>query len=119
MADKYGMADAAPLLFAVGDGNHSLATAKVCYENLKKVTPPEQWASLPARYALVEVVNLHDDALTFEPIHRVLFHVDDGNCGTPFWHSTRRAYGGVEGHTIEVCGWDWTACGRFRTPKRS
>ena len=76
MADKYGMADAAPLLFAVGDGNHSLATAKACYENLKKVTPPEQWASLPARYALVEVVNLHDDALTFEPIHRVLFNVD-------------------------------------------
>ena len=76
MADKYGMADAAPLLFAVGDGNHSLATAKACYENLKKVTPPERWASLPARYALVEVVNLHDDALTFEPIHRVLFNVD-------------------------------------------
>ena len=76
MADKYGMADAPPLLFAVGDGNHSLATAKACYENLKKVTPPERWASLPARYALVEVVNLHDDALTFEPIHRVLFNVD-------------------------------------------
>jgi len=76
MADKYGMADAAPLLFAVGDGNHSLATAKACYENLKKVTPPERWASLPAQYALVEVVNLHDDALTFEPIHRVLFNVD-------------------------------------------
>ena len=76
MADKYGMADSAPLLFAVGDGNHSLATAKACYENLKKVTPPERWASLPARYALVEVVNLHDDALTFEPIHRVLFNVD-------------------------------------------
>ena len=76
MADKYGMADAAPLLFAVGDGNHSLATAKACYENLKKVTPPEQWASLPARYALVEVVNNHDDALRFEPIHRVIFKTE-------------------------------------------
>ena len=76
MADKYGMADAAPLLFAVGDGNHSLATAKACYENLKKVTPPEQWAALPARYALVELVNLHDGSLEFEPIHRVLFGVE-------------------------------------------
>jgi hypothetical protein len=76
MEKKYGMKDAAPLLFAVGDGNHSLATAKQCYENLKKVTPREQWASLPARYALVEVVNNHDDALKFEPIHRVLFGVE-------------------------------------------
>ena len=105
MADKYGMADAAPLLFAVGDGNHSLATAKACYENLKKVTPPERWASLPARYALVEVVNLHDDALTFEPIHRVLFHVD----GRDLWDAFQAFYpgahtGGGEGHTAEVCG---------------
>ena len=105
MADKYGMADAAPLLFAVGDGNHSLATAKACYENLKKVTPPERWASLPARYALVEVVNLHDDALTFEPIHRVLFHVD----GRDLWEAFQAFYpgahtGGGEGHTAEVCG---------------
>ena len=76
MEKKYGMKGVAPLLFAVGDGNHSLATAKQCYENLKKVTPEDQWASLPARYALVEVVNNHDDALQFEPIHRVVFGVD-------------------------------------------
>ena len=76
MEKKYGMKDAAPLLFAVGDGNHSLATAKQCYENLKKVTPESEWATLPARYALVEVVNNHDDALQFEPIHRVLFGVE-------------------------------------------
>lgn len=105
MAEKYGMADAAPLLFAVGDGNHSLATAKACYENLKKVTPKEQWANLPARYALVEVVNLHDSALTFEPIHRVLFHVD----GSDLWNAFCAFYpdahtGGGEGHTIEICG---------------
>ena len=105
MEKKYGMSGVAPLLFAVGDGNHSLATAKACYENLKKVTPPEQWASLPARYALVEVVNLHDDALTFEPIHRVLFHVD----GRDLWDAFQAFYpgahtGGGEGHTAEVCG---------------
>ena len=102
MADKYGMADAAPLLFAVGDGNHSLATAKACYENLKKVTPPEQWASLPARYALVEVVNLHDDALTFEPIHRVLFGVDHQKFMDAFRAAYPNAYEGKgDGHTIE------------------
>ena len=76
MEKKYGLRGAAPLLFAVGDGNHSLATAKQCYENLKKVTPESEWATLPARYALVEVVNNHDDALKCEPIHRVVFGVD-------------------------------------------
>jgi len=76
MERKYDLKGVAPLLFAVGDGNHSLATAKQCYEDLKKVTPPEQWVALPARYALVEVVNNHDDALGFEPIHRVLFDVE-------------------------------------------
>ena len=105
MVEKYGMAGAAPLLFAVGDGNHSLATAKACYEKLKKETPEAQWPSLPARYALVEVVNLHDDALTFEPIHRVLFHVD----GQDLWAAFRAFYpaahtGAGEGHTVEVCG---------------
>ena len=64
------------MLFAVGDGNHSLATAKECYERQKKLCPPEQWDSLPARYALVELNNLHDDSLEFEPIHRVVFGVD-------------------------------------------
>ena len=105
MEKKYGLKDAAPLLFAVGDGNHSLATAKACYEKLKKETPEAQWASLPARYALVEVVNLHDDALTFEPIHRVLFHVD----GQDLWAAFRAFYpaahtGAGTGHTVEVCG---------------
>ena len=65
----------AVLLFAVGDGNHSLATAKECYERQKKLTPPEKWAALPARWALCELVNLHDESLEFEPIHRVVFGV--------------------------------------------
>ncbi len=65
-----------PLLFAVGDGNHSLATAKACYEQFKQQNDPSAWATAPSRYALVEVVNLHDDSLQFEPIHRVIFGVD-------------------------------------------
>lgn len=64
------------LLFAVGDGNHSLATAKSNFEELKKTMPESQWRRHPARYALVELVNVHDEALGFEPIHRVLFDVE-------------------------------------------
>ena len=103
MQKKYGMSGVAPLLFAVGDGNHSLATAKQCYENLKKVTPESEWASLPARYALVEVVNNHDDALGFEPIHRVLFSVDHDDFMAAFQTAYPNAYEGKgEGHVIEV-----------------
>ena len=72
---RYGTKDEAVMLFAVGDGNHSLATAKECYERQKRLTPPEHWATLPARYALVELDNLHDASLEFEPIHRLVFGV--------------------------------------------
>ena len=68
--------DAPVMLFAVGDGNHSLATAKECYERQKRLTDPQVWATLPARFALCELVNLHDDSLAFAPIHRVVFHTD-------------------------------------------
>ncbi len=74
--EKYQVKDKGVLLFSVGDGNHSLATAKACYENLKKVLPKEEYENHPARYALVEIVNLHSDALEFEPIHRVVFGVN-------------------------------------------
>ena len=74
---KYGVGeDVSVMLYAVGDGNHSLATAKECYERQKKLTPPEQWANLPARYALAELCDLHDTSLQFEAIHRVVFGVD-------------------------------------------
>ncbi|MBQ7033824.1 MAG: DUF1015 domain-containing protein [Clostridia bacterium] len=65
-----------PFVFAMGDGNHSLATAKAYYENIKKTLSPEEAAAHPARYALAEIVNLHDEALIFEPIHRVVFGVN-------------------------------------------
>ena len=98
---KYGMKDAAPLLFAVGDGNHSLATAKACYENMKKVTPEAEWVNLPARYALVEVVNNHDDALQFEPIHRVVFGVEPRELLEAFKAFYPGAHEGEgEGHSI-------------------
>lgn len=69
---KYGVSsEKSVLLYAMGDGNHSLATAKVYWEKLK----PRVGMDHPARYALVEIENVHDEALIFEPIHRVLFNV--------------------------------------------
>lgn len=61
------------LVFAVGDGNHSLATAKTCWNNIKEGLTDEQKKVHPARFALVELVNIHDSSLEFEPIHRVVF----------------------------------------------
>jgi hypothetical protein len=69
---RYGTGpDKSVLLFAIGDGNHSLATAKVIWEKLK----PQVGLEHPARFALVEIENLHDEGLEFKPIHRVLFGV--------------------------------------------
>lgn len=58
--------------FAMGDGNHSLAAAKRCWEQIKRNLPESELETHPARYALAEIVNIHDEAVTFEPIHRVL-----------------------------------------------
>lgn len=73
---KYSVTDKGVLLFAMGDGNHSLATAKACYENLKNTMSEEEYLNSPARYALVELVNLHSSALEFEAINRVIFDTD-------------------------------------------
>ncbi len=65
------------ILFAVGDGNHSLATAKAHWEEVKKDLPEAEQADHPARFAMVELNNIYDDALIFEPIHRVIFGADE------------------------------------------
>ena len=111
MAAKYGAGDVAPLLFAVGDGNHSLATAKACYEEQKKGLTEEETLALPARYALVEVVNNHDDALQFEPIHRVLFGVDAQHLMAELKKAYPNSYEGCgEGHTITVVYAGYEGC---------
>jgi hypothetical protein len=69
---KYGLDDAAVLLYAMGDGNHSLATAKAIWETTKEQLGEAAMQS-PTRYALVELVNIYDASLEFEPIHRVIF----------------------------------------------
>ena len=61
---------------AAGDGNHSLATAKTCWEKIKASLSEEEKAAHPARFSMVEVINLHDDSLNFEPIHRVVEDFD-------------------------------------------
>lgn len=65
-----------PLLFAMGDGNHSLATAKSCWMDIRKGLSEEEMQQHPSRYALVELENIFDPGLEFEPIHRVLFNLD-------------------------------------------
>ena len=61
-----------PLLLAVGDGNHSLATARACWNEIKKTLSEEERENHPARFALCEIENIHDPALRFEPIHRLI-----------------------------------------------
>jgi hypothetical protein len=73
-SSRYGVSAASGvILFAMGDGNHSLATAKAIWDKMRSQAGPDH----PARYALVEIENVHDDGLSFEPIHRVLFDVKE------------------------------------------
>ena len=72
-AAQYG--EVSPMLFAVGDGNHSLATAKSLYEELK-ASGAEGEALARARYAMVELENIRDEVQVFEPIHRLMYNVD-------------------------------------------
>lgn len=115
-ARKYDAKGKPVLLFAIGDGNHSLAAAKAAYEEKKQNTPQEQWADLPARYALVELVNLHDESLEFEPIHRVCFDVNPDELMKDFLAAYPGAhYGEGDGHTITYV-FD-TEVGKITIPK--
>ena len=75
MQKKYGLSTS-PMPYAMGDGNHSLASAKAAYEEVCRGLTPEEAAVHPARYALCELVNLHSDALEFEPIYRTVFGLE-------------------------------------------
>ena len=90
MEARYG--SKAPFLFAVGDGNHSVATAKLLWESIKPSLTEAEKAYHPARYTLVEVVNLYEDDLIFEAIHRVVF-----GAGESFIHELISSLNG-EGH---------------------
>ena len=93
--------DSDVLLYAVGDGNHSLATAKMCWENIKKTSSKKELINHPAKYALVELVNIHNKGLLFEPIHRVLFHVSTEDWKRYFidWHKNKLINVHIEPYT--------------------
>lgn len=76
IGEKYADLSGASVLLAVGDGNHSLATAKSCYEALKAANPDADLSNHPARYSLVELENIHDPSLVFAPIHRIITKVN-------------------------------------------
>ena len=115
MEKRYGDASLAPLLFAVGDGNHSLATAKTIYEELKAELGEDEAACHPARYALVEIVNIHDDAMKFEPIYRVIFGVDPEDVITELKKYVSALSGNAEAQDIEYLS--ASSCGHILVDK--
>lgn len=76
LISKYGTASE-PMLLAIGDGNHSIAAAKKYWNEVKEKLSAEEREDHPARFALVEVLNIHDEAIIFEPIHKVLLNTDN------------------------------------------
>ena len=107
-------AHAGGLLYAVGDGNHSLAAAKQCWLELRDQLSPAERETHPARFALVELVNLNCPALRFEPIHRVLFGVDGAALAAEYrrWLSDN---GWDEGEGDDLIAFDGARTWRFRS----
>lgn len=101
MQAKYGSSALAPLLFAVGDGNHSLASAKAYYEEIKAAIG-DAALTHPARYALAEVVNVHDAALDFEPIYRVVFGADPADLLSSFRAYVANLNGSAAAQSVTV-----------------
>ena len=93
------------LLYAVGDGNHSLAAARKCWLDIRDSLTPEARATHPARFALVELVNLACPALVFEPIHRALFGVDPAGLMAEY-SAFLRAEGADEGEGDDLIAFD-------------
>jgi len=116
-----------PLLFAVGDGNHSLATAKAYWEKQKAAGAGDDH---PARFALVQLQNLHDPALEFEPIHRLLFNVkaEEFLADAAKWFSEQgegalqkhkgKTLAEVPGHCVEYRSAGHTGVMELTTPSR-
>ena len=115
--EKYELKEQYPLLnFAVGDGNHSMATAKAAWENIKKDLNEEEREQHPARYCLCEIVNVHDKSLEIEPIHRVVFNVEEEDllkaaqayytahgCEFSVRDAAREPYANADEHAFVLC----------------
>lgn len=110
---KYGNGNV--IFQAMGDGNHSLATAKTNWENLKKSLSPEEIENHPARYALCEIENIHDDGIVFEPIHRVIF-AKNGGSGMDLVRETVKLLDEQNGKSYLVLENDTPPAGAFSIP---
>ncbi len=101
-----GAAGQPPMVLAVGDGNHSLATAKAYWEELKPTLTPEEQAVHPARYCLAEVCNVHSPAIEIEPIHRVVFGMGVQAVCEAFdaWTEQHKARGRMPVQTFTIFG---------------
>ena len=94
---RYSLENAEPLVYAMGDGNHSLATAKEYYEQLKAENPGKDLSGHPARYALAEIVNLHSPALQFEAIHHIVTGADENQLMADITEALGLSEGKTEG----------------------
>ncbi len=101
-ATEAGQTPGNTMSFAVGDGNHSLASAKACWEEIKPTLTPEQQEEHPARFALVELENIHDEAIDFEPIHRVVSTLEPEVLITILQDMSAK-----EGYPIEIIAGDY------------
>lgn len=111
-------AEEEPFLFAVGDGNHSLATAKECWEQ-KKRNGEALSDNDPARFALVEIVNIHDEALEFEPIYRVVFGADPSELIAEMKAYFGGAAGDTKPQTFEYLSSEFSGSFTVKAPKYS
>lgn len=118
MGERYGDVSLSPLLFAVGDGNHSLATAKALYEETKAKLGEDAAKNHPARYALVEIVNIHDEALKFEPIYRVMFGVEPKDVIEALNAYIAELDGNAEPQTLTYLYGETVGCLEVKTPVR-
>ena len=92
----------APITIAVGDGNHSLATAKASWEEIRSSLTEDEAMLHPARYALVEICNLHEESLVFEPIYRLMENVDPGELANDFKEFAARQNGRFPAQTFDM-----------------
>lgn len=100
--EKYAETEKDSMLYAIGDGNHALAAAKACYEELKESNADKDISDHPARYALVELENIHDNSQEFKAIHRI---VTDINIDDLVYHMKNQICA-EEGYPVKyyVCG---------------
>ena len=111
--EKYGKGHV--IFQAMGDGNHSLATAKTAWENIKKTLSPEEIEGHPARYALCEIENIHDEGIVFEPIHRVIF-AKEGQSGMDLVDRTVALLGEANGKAYKAEAGAAVPAGAFSIP---